>query len=91
MNEDLNDYELALNLAENISANINPRPPVGAIIKNNGEILGKGVTEASPGNHAEINAIINCENNNILLMYLPVYQVILFQQILKKSLPQVSD
>tara|TARA_B100001996_G_scaffold379216_1_gene364623 strand:- start:1455 stop:2555 length:1101 start_codon:yes stop_codon:yes gene_type:complete len=64
MNEDLNDYELALNLAENISVNINPRPPVGAIIKNNGEILGKGATEASPGNHAEINAIINCENNN---------------------------
>jgi len=63
MNENLNDYELALNLAENISVNISPRPPVGAVIKNNGEILGKGATEASPGNHAEINAILNCKNN----------------------------
>ena len=52
MTENLNDYELALNLAENISVNLSPRPPVGAIITNEGELLGKGVTQPSPGNHA---------------------------------------
>tara|TARA_B100001123_G_scaffold135763_1_gene157564 strand:+ start:25460 stop:26560 length:1101 start_codon:yes stop_codon:yes gene_type:complete len=64
MTENLNNYELALNLAENISVNLSPRPPVGAIITNEGELLGKGVTQPSPGNHAEINAILDCKNNN---------------------------
>lgn len=64
MTEIFSEFDQALNLAENISENISPRPPVGAIISKNGVVLGKGFTHPSPGNHAEINALENCKNKS---------------------------
>jgi len=57
-------FEQAITIAENIPTNLSPRPPVGAVITKNGNIIGKGATSPTPGNHAEINAILDCTNNN---------------------------
>ena len=57
MTEEFNQFEHALSIAENNPLNVSPRPRVGAVIFKNGKILGEGVTDKSPGNHAEINAL----------------------------------
>ena len=47
----------ALELAENLTESVSPRPPVGSIITHNGKIVGSGVTTNNPLRHAEINAL----------------------------------
>ena len=47
----------ALELAENLTESVSPRPPVGSIITHNGKIVGKGVTTINPLRHAEVNAL----------------------------------
>ena len=47
----------ALTLAESVKGKVSPRPPVGAIIVNNSEIVGKGSTSTNPVKHAEIIAL----------------------------------
>ena len=37
-------FEQAITIAENIPTNLSPRPPVGALITKNGNIIGKGST-----------------------------------------------
>ena len=43
MNEKNILFKKALDLAENISYKVSPRPPVAAIITQNGKIIGQGV------------------------------------------------
>ena len=50
-------YLKALELAENLSYKVSPRPPVAAIVSYKGEVIGEGVTTIDPLIHAEINAI----------------------------------
>ena len=57
MNEKNILFKKALDLAENISYKVSPRPPVAAIVTQNGKIIGQGVTTINPLKHAEINAI----------------------------------
>ena len=63
MTEEFNQFEHALTIAENNLLNVSPRPPVGAVLFKNGKILGEGVTDKSPGNHAEINALEQCKKS----------------------------
>ena len=58
MSEKIKEFERALDLAEKTSVNVSPRPTVGAVLMKNGEVIGEGITDSPPGNHAEINAII---------------------------------
>ena len=57
MSDKNTEFKIALELAENIIENVSPRPPVGSVIIDNGEIIGKGVTAINPIKHAEINAL----------------------------------
>ncbi len=57
MNEKTNLFKKALELAENLSYKVSPRPPVAAIVAYKGEIIGEGVTTIDPLKHAEVNAI----------------------------------
>ena len=56
-NNDIRLMEHAIRIADKNSGLVSPRPLVGAVIVNNGKIVGEGVTEPRPGNHAEVNAI----------------------------------
>ncbi len=47
----------AFELAAQAAGGVNPRPPVGAVIVRNGEIVGEGQTTTSPGPHAEARAL----------------------------------
>lgn len=47
----------ALALAEEAAGGVSPRPPVGAVIVSNGDVVGEGMTEPRPGVHAEVAAI----------------------------------
>ena len=57
MNEKNSLFIKALELAENLSYKVSPRPPVAAIVTYKGEIIGEGVTTIDPLIHAEVNAI----------------------------------
>ena len=57
MNEKNNLFKKALELAENLSYKVSPRPPVAAIVTYKGEIISEGVTTIDPLIHAEVNAI----------------------------------
>ena len=57
MNEKNNLFKKALELAENLSYKVSPRPPVAAIVAYKGEVIGEGVTTIDPLKHAEVNAI----------------------------------
>ena len=57
MNEKNNLFKKALELAENLSYKVSPRPPVAAIVTYKGEVIGEGVTTIDPLIHAEVNAI----------------------------------
>ena len=67
MTEEFNQFEHALSIAENNLLNVSPRPPVGAVIYKDGKVLGEGVTNKSPGNHAEINALEQCKKTLVSL------------------------
>ena len=67
MTEEFNQFEHALTIAENNLLNVSPRPPVGAVIYKDGKVLGEGVTNKSPGNHAEINALEQCKKTLVSL------------------------
>ncbi len=47
----------ALELAEQARGGVSPRPPVGAVIVKDGQVVGEGQTEPRPGRHAEVAAI----------------------------------
>lgn len=47
----------ALKLAGEAAGGVSPRPPVGAVIVKDGEVIGEGQTEPRPGLHAEVAAI----------------------------------
>ncbi len=57
MNDKNKLFIKALELAENLSYKVSPRPPVAAIVTYKGEIIGEGVTTIDPLIHAEVNAI----------------------------------
>lgn len=54
---DENFMRIALELAEKGWGRVEPNPMVGAVIVNNGEIVGQGYHEYFGGPHAEVNAI----------------------------------
>lgn len=47
----------ALNLAWQAAGGVSPRPPAGAVIEHEGQIISEGATEPRPGRHAEVVAI----------------------------------
>ncbi len=47
----------AIELARQAAGGVAPRPPVGAIVVKDGEIVGEGRTQARPGPHAEAEAL----------------------------------
>ena len=47
----------ALELAEMVKGGVAPRPPVGAVVVLDGEIVGEGSTAPRPGRHAELIAL----------------------------------
>ncbi|MEX0875220.1 MAG: bifunctional diaminohydroxyphosphoribosylaminopyrimidine deaminase/5-amino-6-(5-phosphoribosylamino)uracil reductase RibD [Actinomycetota bacterium] len=47
----------ALELAGRAEGTVSPRPPVGAVIVNGGEVAGEGFTQPAPGPHAEVVAL----------------------------------
>jgi len=52
------DYmERALELAARAAGIVSPRPPVGCVLVNDGQIVGEGFTMPSPGPHAEVAAL----------------------------------
>lgn len=55
--KDENFMRIALDLAEKGRGRVEPNPLVGAVIVNNGEIVGQGYHEYFGGPHAEVNAI----------------------------------
>ena len=53
----INPLDRALELAETARGGVAPRPPVGAVVVLDGEIVGEGSTTPRPGPHAEIVAL----------------------------------
>jgi diaminohydroxyphosphoribosylaminopyrimidine deaminase/5-amino-6-(5-phosphoribosylamino)uracil reductase len=47
----------ALELARRAQGSVSPRPPVGAVVVADGEIVGEGFTHAGEGRHAEVFAL----------------------------------
>jgi diaminohydroxyphosphoribosylaminopyrimidine deaminase/5-amino-6-(5-phosphoribosylamino)uracil reductase len=54
---DLAALRLALDLARSVEGRTSPRPPVGAVLVRNGEIVGRGATTPPFGPHAEVVAL----------------------------------
>ncbi len=54
---------LCIDLARKGEGRVEPNPKVGAIIVNNGKIIGRGFHKKFGGPHAEINAIKNCKTS----------------------------
>ncbi|MGB1749868.1 MAG: bifunctional diaminohydroxyphosphoribosylaminopyrimidine deaminase/5-amino-6-(5-phosphoribosylamino)uracil reductase RibD, partial [Dehalococcoidia bacterium] len=46
-----------MELARAAKGDVSPRPPVGAVIVQDGQIVGEGATEPRPGKHAEAIAL----------------------------------
>jgi len=57
VDEDTRFVERALELASRAEGSVSPRPPVGCVIVRDGDIVGAGFTKASPGPHAEAEAL----------------------------------
>ncbi|TDI91421.1 MAG: bifunctional diaminohydroxyphosphoribosylaminopyrimidine deaminase/5-amino-6-(5-phosphoribosylamino)uracil reductase RibD [Chloroflexi bacterium] len=53
----INPLDRALELAEQVKGGVAPRPPVGAVVVLDGEIVGEGSTAPRPGRHAETVAL----------------------------------
>lgn len=60
MENDEHFMNLAILLARKGGGNVNPNPQVGAIIVNDGQIIGQGYHEKYGEAHAEINAFKSC-------------------------------
>jgi len=60
MENDEHFMNLAILLARKGGGNVNPNPQVGAIIVNDGQIIGQGYHEKYGETHAEINAFKSC-------------------------------
>lgn len=58
--KDLKYMKQAIELAKKGSGFTNPNPMVGAVIVNDGEVIGRGYHERYGGLHAERNALKNC-------------------------------
>lgn len=58
--------KLALSLAERGICSTSPNPRVGCVIVKDDEVIGKGWHQMAGGPHAEINAIEDCDNPEIL-------------------------
>ena len=54
--------QLAIDLAKKAIGKVSPRPAVGAVLVLNGKVIGKGKTNISPGDHAEVEAIKNASD-----------------------------
>lgn len=48
---------LALACAHSVEGRTSPRPPVGAVVVRDGQVVGKGATSPPYGPHAEVNAL----------------------------------
>ncbi|MDA1280724.1 MAG: bifunctional diaminohydroxyphosphoribosylaminopyrimidine deaminase/5-amino-6-(5-phosphoribosylamino)uracil reductase RibD [Chloroflexi bacterium] len=57
--------ERAFELAELAMGGVAPRPPVGAVVVQDGEIVGEGATEPRPGKHAELIALEQAGNRTL--------------------------
>ncbi|MCP3923443.1 MAG: bifunctional diaminohydroxyphosphoribosylaminopyrimidine deaminase/5-amino-6-(5-phosphoribosylamino)uracil reductase RibD [Desulfobacterales bacterium] len=57
MSEYTKYMEMALSLAEKGEGAVSPNPMVGAVLVNNGKVVGSGYHEKCGGHHAEVNAI----------------------------------
>ncbi|MEI7596754.1 MAG: bifunctional diaminohydroxyphosphoribosylaminopyrimidine deaminase/5-amino-6-(5-phosphoribosylamino)uracil reductase RibD [Bacteroidota bacterium] len=66
MNSDEIYIKRCLQLAENGLGNVAPNPMVGAVIVCNGIIIGEGFHQKFGQAHAEVNAINNVENKELL-------------------------
>ncbi len=55
--DSVNAMQHALACARSVEGRTSPRPPVGAVVVQNGEIVGKGATAPPYGPHAEIQAL----------------------------------
>lgn len=70
--KDLTFLKRTLMLAQRGGMATVPNPQVGAVIVHNGKIIGEGYHKRAGEPHAEINAIQNCKNKN-LLKYATLY------------------
>jgi len=66
MNEDEKYMQRCLNLASNAKGNTYGNPLVGSVIVYKNKIIGEGYHTQAGKNHAEINAIKNVKNKNLL-------------------------
>lgn len=53
--------QIVLDLVRNGIGSVSPNPLVGVVLVKNGVIIGQGFHERAGQNHAEINAIISCD------------------------------
>ena len=60
--------EICLQLAKQGMRNVAPNPTVGAVLVYQDTIIGKGVTSAYGGNHAEVNCINSVKDEDISLI-----------------------
>ena len=49
----------AIELARQAAGGVAPRPPVGAVVVKDGKLVGEGRTQARPGHHAEVAALLD--------------------------------
>ncbi|MDA2917948.1 bifunctional diaminohydroxyphosphoribosylaminopyrimidine deaminase/5-amino-6-(5-phosphoribosylamino)uracil reductase RibD [Desulfobacterota bacterium AH_259_B03_O07] len=62
-NFDVRCMSLALNLAKRAQGTTHPNPLVGAVLVKRGNLIGKGYHKQAGLSHAEIEAILDAENN----------------------------
>ena len=68
MNIDEKYMKICLQLAKQGMRNVAPNPTVGAVLVYQDTIIGKGVTSAYGGNHAEVNCINSVKDEDISLI-----------------------
>lgn len=72
-NKELSYMKLAIKAARKGLGNVNPNPPVGAVIVKNGKILSIGYHKYYGGNHAERNAILKAKAKGLDLSGATMY------------------
>jgi len=55
--DDARYMQRALELARRAEGSVSPRPPVGAVVVSDGDVVGEGFTKAGEGRHAEVFAL----------------------------------
>ncbi len=64
--ETINKYmREALNMALEVKGTTSPNPSVGAVILKEGKVIGRGVTQKTGSDHAEVQAIKDCGGANL--------------------------